>query len=313
MTRPRTPTSAAELRQVSKSFGDRLAVQDLSLDIPEGSLYGFIGPNGSGKTTTMRMLVNILQPDSGSIRVLGRRLRGSDADDVGYMPEERGLYKKMKVREILLFYGRLKGQAADLGRRVDDWLERFGLQDWGGKKVEALSKGMAQKVQFIATVVSRPRLLILDEPLAGLDPINAQAIKEAIGEIRAAGATVVFSTHDMSAAEEMCDFIVMIFQGRKVLDGTMKEIRAEYGRTTVRIRTDAPSRDLLQAEGVGEVVPLAKGFELILEQEADPGAVLSGVASRMPLTRAEIAEPTLHEIFLRIAGPGAGKTEALHA
>jgi ABC-2 type transport system ATP-binding protein len=313
MSPPRTPTPAAELNQVSKSFGDRPAVQDLSLSIPEGSLYGFIGPNGSGKTTTMRMLVNILQPDDGSIRVLGRKLRGSDADDIGYMPEERGLYRKMKVRDLLLFYGRLKGGGPDLARKVDEWLERFGLQAWSGKKVEALSKGMAQKVQFIATVVTGPRLLILDEPLAGLDPINAEAIKGAIAEIRGTGATVVFSTHDMSAAEEACDFIFMIFRGRKVLDGTMDQIRAHHGRTTVRVETDAPSHLLTHIEGVRAVAPLATGFELIPDPESDPGTVLSRVASRFRLTRAEIARPSLHEIFLRIAGPGAEETGVHHA
>ena len=201
--------NAVELRHVTKRFGTHVAVDQLDLDVPEGTVYGFIGPNGSGKTTTLRMILRILYPDEGQISVLGREY-GTGADDrVGYLPEERGLYKKMKVRDILTFYAQLKG-LRDCRRDIDDWLERLELAEWADRKVETLSKGMSQKVQFIATVVSRPKLVVLDEPFSGLDPVNMEVLKDAIVSLRDTGSTVIFSTHDMDVAERMCDTIFMI-------------------------------------------------------------------------------------------------------
>ncbi len=208
--------NAVELEHVTKTFGATIAVDDLSLHVPAGSIYGFIGPNGSGKTTTLRMILNIFRPDSGDVRLFGELLRGARDPRVGYLPEERGLYPRMKVRELLCFIAELRtGQP--LRKEVDAWLNRFELASFAERKIEALSKGMAQKVQFIAAVLGGPKLLVLDEPFSGLDPVNMDALRQAVLEQRTRGATVIFSTHDMEMAECLCDFIFMIFRGRKVL------------------------------------------------------------------------------------------------
>src|SRR6185312_9005754 len=243
-------TDAIAIHDVTKMFGTHTAVDNLSLKVPRGSLYGFIGPNGSGKTTTLRMIMHILLPDQGEIEVLGLRDTRAARDRISYLPEERGLYKKMTVRRLLRYYGRLKGAAsAVIDRGTDDWLGRMGLSAWADKKIDALSKGMAQKVQFIAAVVSEPELLILDEPFSGLDPVNAEVLKDAVLDLRKAGTTVVFSTHDMGMAERLCDRIFMIFKGRKVLDGTLDEIQSVYGCDTIRLRTDAGMNALEGLDG----------------------------------------------------------------
>ncbi|MBP6715657.1 MAG: ATP-binding cassette domain-containing protein, partial [Acidobacteria bacterium] len=222
--------AAIHISNVTKRFGTYAAVNDVSLDVPEGSIYGFIGPNGSGKTTTIRMIMNILLPDAGEVTVFGHHSSSTARDDVGYLPEERGLYKRMPVRRLLRYYGQLKGKSLkEIDPVINTWLERFQLTPWAEKKIEALSKGMAQKVQFISAIVSRPRLLILDEPFSGLDPVNADALKDAVLDLRRDGTTIVFSTHDMGAAERLCDRIFMIFKGQKVLDGTLDEIQSTYG------------------------------------------------------------------------------------
>jgi ABC-2 type transport system ATP-binding protein len=227
--------TAIELRDVTKQFGSQVAVGDLSLDVPTGSIYGFIGPNGSGKTTTIRMVMDILAPDRGSIQVFGRSSHSPVRDEIGYLPEERGLYKRMTVRQVLRYYGQLKGGAvADLDRAMTAWLDRLQLGAYLDKKVQTLSKGMSQKVQFIATVIARPRLLILDEPFSGLDPVNADVLRDAVLDLRRDGTTVVFSTHDMATAERLCDRLFMIFKGRKVLDGTLDEIQAAHSQNVAR-------------------------------------------------------------------------------
>src|SRR5512134_2641526 len=232
--------NAIALTGVTKRFNGTTAVEDLTLTVPTGSIYGFIGPNGSGKTTTLRMIMHILLPDAGEIEVLGSRETAAARDRVSYLPEERGLYKKMTVRRLLRYYGRLKGRSvADLDRSIDEWMARMELPGVLDRQVETLSKGMSQKVQFVASVVAGPSLLILDEPFTGLDPVNAQVLKDAVLEMRRRGTTVVFSTHDMGTAERMCDRIFMIFRGRKVLDGTLHDIQRQYGADTVRLRTAA--------------------------------------------------------------------------
>lgn len=190
-----------EIENVTKAFGKTVAVDDLSLSVPKRSIYGFIGPNGSGKTTTLRMIMNIFFPDKGAIKVFGEKLHGASHDRIGYLPEERGLYKRMKVREILRFYGGLKN-GRNINTQVDYWLERLNLCDWANKKVETLSKGMSQKVQFIGTIVSAPELVLLDEPFTGLDPVNTDVMREAVLQLQANGTTVIFSTHDMNVAEK---------------------------------------------------------------------------------------------------------------
>ncbi len=295
---------AVEIERVTKTFGKTLAVDDLSLSVPSGTVYGFIGPNGSGKTTTLRMIMNILVPDDGAIRIFGEELQGACTDRIGYMPEERGLYKKMKVREILTFYGGLK-RNGNVRREVDQWLERLDLADWADKKVESLSKGMSQKVQFVATVVSGPELVILDEPFTGLDPVNTDVIREAVLELQSAGKTVIFSTHDMGMAEKMCDFIFMIFKGRKVLDGTLSSIQDEYGSDTIRVRAENGAGVLSGVPGVEKISNYGQLQELRVTKGSDPHDVLGALMARTRVSSFEIARPSLHDIFVRIAGPEA--------
>ncbi len=254
------------------------------------------------------MIMNIYYPDRGSIRVLGDRLGGACTDRVGYMPEERGLYKRMKVRDVLRFYGELKS-VADVRGEVDRWLERLDLVEWANKKVETLSKGMAQKVQFIAAVVARPELIILDEPFTGLDPVNMDAIREAVLELQAEGATVIFSTHDMNVAERMCDFIFMIYNGRKVLDGTLASIQDRYGSDTVRVRMDDGAAVLRGLDGVEKVTDFGRAQELRLAPGRDPQEIVAALLTRARVQSFEIARPSLHDIFVRIAGPEAREAE----
>ncbi len=296
--------NAVEIQGVTKTFGRVVAVDDLTLAVPEGSVYGFIGPNGSGKTTTLRMIMNIFYPDRGEIRVFGEENLETANEHIGYLPEERSLYKNMKVKEVLRFFGRLKC-GRDVSADVTEWLERLDLADWADKKVETLSKGMSQKVQFIATVVSRPEMVILDEPFTGLDPVNADVIRTAVLDLRARGTTVIFSTHDMATAEKMCDFIFMIFKGRKVLDGTLSSIQDEYGHDTLRVRTDDGLDALRGLEGVEAVNNFGQVQELRMAGGFDSQRLLQAVMSRTRVRSFEVARPSLHDIFVRIAGPGA--------
>jgi ABC-2 type transport system ATP-binding protein len=293
---------AITLRRVTKRFGGAAAVDDLSLDVPAGSIYGFIGPNGSGKTTTLRMIMHILLPDEGEIEVLGSRDTAAARARVGYLPEERGLYKKMTVRRLLRYYGRLKGRRpADIDAAADEWMRRMELDGLLDRQIETLSKGMSQKVQFVAAVVSNPSLLILDEPFSGLDPVNAQVLKDAVLEMRGRGTTVVFSTHDMGVAERMCDRIFMIFRGRKVLDGTLHEIQERYGADTVRLRTAAGAaalRGLPEVEAVNDFGQLQE-----VRLKGDAQAFLARVAQSTMVYHFEVTRPSLHDIFVRIAKP----------
>ena len=299
--------NTVELRDVTKTFGTHTAVDELSLDVPRGCVYGFIGPNGAGKTTTLRMIMNILYPDRGSIRVFGEQRRHAHTDRIGYLPEERGLYKKMKVREVLRFYGDLKS-ARDVNREVDRWLDQLELADWADKKVETLSKGMSQKVQFIAAVVSKPELVILDEPFTGLDPVNADVLKDAVLELQSNGTTVIFSTHDMNVAEKMCDFIFMIFKGRKVLDGTLTSIQDRYGSDTIRLRIEGDGAVLHNLAGVERVNDYGRLQELRISAGGDSQQILAAIMSKTRVRYFELARPSLHDIFVRIAGPEAEET-----
>ena len=296
--------SAIEISNVTKRFGTQVAVNGVSLTVPEGSIYGFIGPNGSGKTTTIRMIMNILLPDAGEVTVFGRHSSSTARDDVGYLPEERGLYKRMTVRRLLRYYGQLKGKTLkDVDPVINTWLERFQLAAWAEKKVEALSKGMAQKTQFISAIVSTPRLLILDEPFSGLDPVNAEALKDAVLDLRRQGTTIVFSTHDMGAAERMCDRIFMIFKGNKVLDGTLDEIQSTYGHDTVRVKATGGRAALT---GFSEIESMNDyGNYQDLRLTGDAQAFLQKLAARAAVQHFEITKPSLHDIFVRIAQPTA--------
>ncbi len=296
---PKRP--AVRLTNVTKTFGSHTAVNQLSLEVPTGCTYGFIGPNGSGKTTTIRTILHIFHPDSGEVEVLGERSTRAANDRIGYLPEERGLYKKMTVRRVLAYYAALKGmKRADAAEAIKLWLAKMGLSEWADKKVEALSKGMAQKIQFIAAVLAKPELLILDEPFSGLDPVNIEVIRSAILELRAAGTTVIFSTHDMTMAETMCDFIFMIYRGNKVLDGTLASIQQSFGEDTIRVSTTGGAELLRSLPGVELVRDLGQSQEL---RHADPQALLRELASRTTVRHFEVCKPSLHDIFIRIAKP----------
>lgn len=294
--------TAVEIDHVTKTFGAHLAVDDLSLAVPTGTVYGFIGPNGSGKTTTLRMIMRILHPDRGDIRVLGENTLAAANDRIGYLPEERGLYKQMKVQEMLRFYAALKG-SRDSKAAIDYWLERLGLTAWSNKRIQALSKGMAQKVQFIATVVAKPELVLLDEPFSGLDPVNAVVLRDAVLDLKRQGSTVIFSTHDMAVAEKMCDFIFMIYRGRKVLDGTLESIQDAYGSDTLRVRLDNQLGPLDAVSGVTKVTDFGRWQELRLERDTDPQEILAQLMARGTVRHFELARPSLHDIFVRIAAP----------
>jgi ABC-2 type transport system ATP-binding protein len=294
-------TTAVSLRGVTKTYGDHRAVNGVDLSVPKGSIYGFIGPNGSGKTTTIRMILNIIQADQGEIEVLGETERRAANDRIGYLPEERGLYRKMSVLRVLKYFGSIRGLSqGEARRRAEGWLEKMGLGDWSGKKVETLSKGMAQKVQFISAVIAKPELLILDEPFSGLDPVNLEVIRKAVLELNMEGTTVIFSTHDMSAAERMCDSIFMIHRGEKVLDGPMETVKNDHGADLIRIKWGGTVAQLKGFEGVELVRDLGRMQEV--RMAGDSQRLLEMMVGKNRVELFEVAEPSLHDIFVGIAG-----------
>lgn len=291
-----------ELQGITKKFDGLVAVDDLFLNVPEGSIYGFIGPNGSGKTTSIRMIMNILYPDSGKILLFGKEHSGARIENIGYLPEERGLYKKMKVRELLRFHGELKN-GRNLNYEINYWLKKLDLIEWADKKVETLSKGMSQKLQFIVTIIDKPALIILDEPFSGLDPVNAEILRSAILEFQKEGATVIFSTHDMNMAEKMCDYIFMIYKGKKVLDGTLISIQEEYGSDTIRIHTEKGSSAMQNIRGIEKINDFGQIQEIRINKNADTQTILSEIMNRTRVYRFEVTKPSLNDIFIRIASP----------
>ncbi len=295
---------AIVLRNLRKTFGETIAVRGLDLTVPEGAMYGVIGPNGAGKTTTIRMILSILFPDSGELSVLGHRSALEAKDRIGYLPEERGLYKKMKVGSFLAYIARLKGaDGPDLDERVRDWLGRVELADVVGKRCEELSKGMQQKVQFVAAVIHRPDLLILDEPFSGLDPMNQRLLRELILAEHHRGATVLFSTHVMIHAEQLCDHVVMIHQGDKVLDATIAEVRAQFDPRTILFEPFQPGADLdplLAVRGVEGIRKDGSVWEVALAERTDPASVIAALAAAVPPARIEIRRPTLEDVFVQI-------------
>ena len=299
---------AVEISDVTKTFGAVTAVKDLCLNIPEGSIYGFTGPNGSGKTTTMRMIVNIFYPDRGTINVFGRDASEARSGLIGYLPEERGLYRQMAVQPLLEFYAELRSGRA-MAAEITKWLEKFGLAQCASQKLDTLSKGMSQKIQFIAAVVPEPKLLILDEPFTGLDPVSVDVIRTAILELRRRGTTVILSSHDMGVAESMCDYIFMIYRGNKVLDGTLASIQDRYGSDTIRVSSEGGLRSVEDLPGVEKIRDLGQVQELRMAKDCDPQEVLRALLSRTSVTSFSVVKPSLHDIFVRIAGPVAEEDE----
>ena len=293
---------ALTLDGVTKRFGHVLAVDDLSLRIPEGCVYGFLGPNGAGKTTTIRMIMSVFYPDSGTINVLGHPNAEAVKDRLGYLPEERGLYKKMRVGEILTYYGRLKGMESSSAKsRAHELLEKFGLGDWIESRCEALSKGMGQKAQILITLIHRPELVILDEPFSGLDPVNAETMRDVILQMKREGQTVIFSTHIMEQAEQICDYIFLIDKGRKVLDGSLAEVKSG-GEGGVLIDYEGDGSILKQLPGVHRINDAGQRAELFLDDGVDPQQILEALVGKLRIRRFDLREPSLHEIFVRAVG-----------
>jgi ABC-2 type transport system ATP-binding protein len=306
-------SNAIELSNVTKTFGKQTAVDDLSLVVPAGTVYGFIGPNGSGKTTTLRMIMRILRPDRGRVSVLGNDDVSAPDDRVSYLPEERSVYKQMKVRDALQFYAAMKGHAASKAE-VDEWLERLKLPGVADKKVTTLSKGMNQKVQFIAAVISKPQVVLLDEPFSGLDPVNAVVLRDMILDLKRNGTTVIFSTHDMGVAERMCDYVFMIYRGKKVLDGTLERIQQDYGSDTIHVRVEPLNGtpvSLDRLPGVAKVTDFNKYQELQVAQDVDTQQILSELTRRGRVLHFALSRPSLQEIFVRIASPDLQGEEVL--
>ena len=311
---------AIDIRKIVKRFDEHVAVRELSLQVPRGSVYGLLGPNGARKTTTIRMILDVLLPDAGTIEIFGRPNTDYGVlDRVGYLPEERGLYKKMQVRRVLLFLAELKGmRAADVAPRIDEWLERFGLvtpqKNWGDAKVDELSRGMQQKVQFIATLLHDPDLVILDEPFSGLDPINAQALKDAVLELKRRGKTVIFSTHVMDNAEKMCDSVCIIARGEKVLDGSVAEVKRGAGTRNVALGLSGGAHNgvtevLRDSQLVRKFDDTNNYFELELAPNADAQVLLRRlVDAGASIERFELMQPSLHQIFLQRVGASGVET-----
>jgi ABC-2 type transport system ATP-binding protein len=293
---------AVELRAIRKTFGLKVAVEHLDLSIESGSMIGLIGPNGAGKTTAIRIIMSILFPDSGDVRVLGKESALESKDRIGYLPEERGLYKKMKVGDFLEYMARLKGvDGSAAGPRVWKWLERVGLPREARKRCEELSKGMSQKVQFIAAVIHEPDLLILDEPFSGLDPVNARLLRQLVNEEHRRGCTLIFSTHQMSQAENQCDRVVMIHQGKKVLDNTLEEIRGAYTPREVLFEPAGEwERAVAGMAGVEGIVHENGVCRAHLREGARGEEVLRGIAGAVALRRIELVRPSLEDVFVEI-------------
>jgi ABC-2 type transport system ATP-binding protein len=293
--------NAIQLTSVRKAFAGQVAVKDLSLAIPRGSVFGLLGPNGAGKTTTLRMVVNILGVDSGSIEILGRPSDHAARDRIGYMPEERGLYPRMVVEEQLVFMAEIKGlPRAEGRRRLPEWLERMGLAGCGKKKLNELSKGMQQKAQFIATVLHGPEVLILDEPMSGLDPVGMNLIRDVLRELSRGGTTLVLSSHQMDAVERVCDRVALIHRGEKLLDGSLSEVKQRYGRNAVALAYEGDGSFLATLPGVASVSDHGRYAEVTLREGADPQELLRETTRRVRVSRFEIMEPSLHDIFVSL-------------
>ncbi len=299
---------AVVLEQVTKRFDSLIAVDSLNLRIREGAVYGLLGPNGAGKTTTLRMILRILLPDEGSIRLLDRPVNDGTRDLIGYLPEERGLYPKMKVRELLIFLAALKGLTEhEADTRAREWLEKLELVNWSEKKVIDLSKGMQQKVQFIAAVIHQPPLLILDEPFTSLDPINAGTLKDIMLELRNQGSTIILSTHRMEQVEMMCDSICLIHKGRSVLAGELRAIKQSYGKNTLRIEYTGDDGFLNLPDAIEHVNHFGAMAEARLKPGADPQQILRAALEHgVRITRFELVEPPLNDIFIeKVSEPRA--------
>ena len=292
-------TAVTEVNNVVKTYGSKSVVNDVSFGVSPGEIFGLIGPNGAGKTTTIRMMMDIVKPDSGEIRILGERLSEDTKDKIGYLPEERGLYKKLTVMETLTYLAALKGKQVD-NSRTEELLKRVGMLAHKNKKIEELSRGMGQLIQFLATIIHNPQLIILDEPFAGLDPVNTELLKEIILELRGQGKAFILSTHQMNQVEELCDRILMIIYGRSVLYGKLADIKNKYRNNSVLVDIEGK---LDKLDGVVNIQREGKLVELFLDGKTPPQQVLQQIVSQgVAVNRFEVTTPTLNQIFIQVAG-----------
>jgi len=295
--------AAIEIRGVTKTFGEKTAVDGLDLVVPTGSLCGFLGPNGAGKSTTIRMIMSIYFPDKGEISVLGKKSAIESKDRIGYLPEERGIYRKMKVGDFLTYMARLKGvDSAAARKRAAEWLDRVALPDVFKKKCEELSKGMQQKVQIVASIIHDPELIILDEPFSGLDPVNSMLLQRLILQMNEEGKTIIFSTHVLFQAEQICNRIFLINRGKKVLDDTMEGIRERFDPRTILLRTRGQRNgfDPRTVAGVRKVEERKGDLEVYLDEDADPVEMMRTMMNMAELEKIELRKPSLEDVFVRL-------------
>ena len=290
------------LDNIRKVYDEKVAVEKLSLDIPKGVIFGIIGPNGAGKTTTIRMIMNITAPDSGKIIFEDGHLKTNFTDRIGYLPEERGLYKKMTCHEIINYMAALKGYpASKVNQSIDRWLDIVKLSEYKHKKVEELSKGLQQKLQFVTTIIHAPDIIILDEIFSGLDPINIEIIKSILLDLKREGKTILFSTHVMEQAEKLCDNICMISKGVKVLDGKLNEVKSKFGKNAIQIDIEGDGKFTRELPGVKSMTEFNNYIELQIEENINTNMILKAVADRVLVRRFDIVEPSLYDIFIEMA------------
>jgi len=284
---------------VKKRYGAVQAVAGVSLTASPGKIYGLLGPNGAGKTTTIRMIMNIIAPDQGRILFDGKPIRPGDKNRIGYLPEERGLYRKMVVNDLLQYFASLKGRRrADIQDRIDGWLERFDLAEWKMRKIEELSKGMSQKIQFIVSVLHDPDILVLDEPFAGLDPVSTEALRKAVLDLGKQDKTILLSTHIMEQAERMCSTILIIDHGRQVISGTVEGIKSRFGKNSVVIEFDGDSEVIQRCDLVANMISYPRWVEAELIDGAGPDELLGYLVGKVSIKRFEVVNPSLHKIFI---------------
>lgn len=300
--------ASLRVKNVTKRFGEFIAVNDLSFEVRRGRVFGFLGPNGAGKTTTIRMIVGITAPDEGKIDLLGRPVGPDLQNHIGYLPEERGLYKKLKIVDQLRYFAALKDvSTAEADKRIDFWLDRMQLSEWKLKRTTDLSKGMQQKIQFISTVLHDPDLLILDEPFSGLDPVNVEFMIDVLSEFKTQEKTIIFSTHLMETAERLCNDILLINKARKILGGSLREVKESYGKNLIALRAREGDRVLSDNALVARAVSHADEVEVVLQNGVDPQQLLHRlVSSGATITKFELVEPSLNDIFIEQVGGSGG-------
>lgn len=292
-----------KIENVTKRFGSFTAVDDLSIEIPENEMFGFLGANGAGKTTTFRMILGLLSPTEGKITWGGKTIDYHNSEQIGYLPEERGLYPKLKVKDQLIYLGRLKGMDKQtIIKEMDYWLERFKVPEYANKKVEELSKGNQQKIQFITAVIHRPKLLILDEPFSGLDPVNVEMLKEAVIDLKEKGTSIVFSSHRMEHVEELCQFLCIMHRGKPVVHGSLKEIKRSFGKKNVTVHADFDVSFLAHIPGVTKVKKTSEGMELQIEREDISQHIFEALQGKGFVRKFSLEEPSLNDIFIEKVG-----------